>query len=109
MAIKAIRQEDSDEERGRAGVVVANGLRLASAWLDGKTLCARSGRRKAQPTGGNGTTDAGIDHAFFAGGRMGKLFVLLRVAGQWFGQVRQGMDRRALLREQQGEGKQQKQ
>jgi hypothetical protein len=40
---------------------------------------------------------------------MGKLFVLLRVAGQWFGQVRQGMDRRALLREQQGEGKQQKQ
>lgn len=39
---------------------------------------------------------------------MRELFVLLGVAGQWLGQVRQGVNRRALLYEQQGKGKQQK-
>ena len=40
---------------------------------------------------------------------MRKLFVLLRVAGQMLCQMRQGVNRRALLYEQQGEGKCQKQ
>lgn len=61
-----------------------------------------------QAAGRNSIADASIGQAFIAGGRVRKLFILPGVAGQRLALVRQGVNRRALLAEQQGEDQQQK-